>query len=141
MDEDRRKHLEFIQAVIARMAGNSFLLKGWTITLAAALFTLAVKDANRVFAVIALFPAVCFWGLDAYYLRQERLFRRLYDDVRMAGCEGRTEVEPFSLTTADCAKAVPSWWRALGASSVIGIHGPVVIAVFAAITLLSAFDG
>ncbi len=31
--EQKIKHLEFIQAAINRMAGNSFLLKGWTVTL------------------------------------------------------------------------------------------------------------
>jgi hypothetical protein len=36
----KEKHLELIQAVISRMAGNSFLLKGWSVTLAAALLAL-----------------------------------------------------------------------------------------------------
>jgi len=39
MDEDQRKHLELIQAVITRMAGNSFLIRGWSVTLVSALFT------------------------------------------------------------------------------------------------------
>jgi hypothetical protein len=42
------------------MAGNSFLLKGWSVTLAAALVALAAKDADLRFAVIALFPALMF---------------------------------------------------------------------------------
>ena len=28
---DRVKHLELIQAIVTRMAGNSFLIKGWTV--------------------------------------------------------------------------------------------------------------
>ena len=43
---------------------------------------LAVDDINEFFVYLAYFPAVMFWMLDAYFLRQERLFRRLYDDVR-----------------------------------------------------------
>ena len=27
-------------------------------------------------------PVIVFWGLDAYYLLQERLYRSLYDKVR-----------------------------------------------------------
>src|SRR5262245_26241365 len=77
--EDRRKHLEMIQAVITRMAGNSFLIRGWTVTLVAALFALAADKANRSFVVIAYFPSIAFWCLDAYYLAQERRFRALYD--------------------------------------------------------------
>jgi len=37
--DDKRKHVEFIQAAIARMAGNSFVIKGWSLTIAAADFS------------------------------------------------------------------------------------------------------
>lgn len=79
---DKHKHLEFLQGAINRMAGNLFLLKGWTITLIAALFALAAKDTNKVFAVLAYFPLLMFWALDGYFLSQERCFRSLYDHVR-----------------------------------------------------------
>jgi len=64
------------------MAGNSFFLKGWAITLIAALFALSAKDANPKYIFIAYFPVIMFWVLDGYFLSQERLFRDLYDDVR-----------------------------------------------------------
>lgn len=80
--ENKQKHLEFIQAVINRMAGNSFLLKGWAITLVAALFALSAKDADHAYISIAYFPTIVFWILDGYFLSQERLFRSLYDHVR-----------------------------------------------------------
>ena len=34
--EKKIKHLEMIQAVIVRMGNNSFLLKGWSVTLISA---------------------------------------------------------------------------------------------------------
>ena len=80
--ENKRAHLEIIQAVITRMAGNSFLIKGWSVTLVAALFALAAANTNGLFVYLAYFPAFMFWALDAYFLRQERLFRKLYDHVR-----------------------------------------------------------
>ena len=64
------------------MAANSFILKGWSVTLISALAVLSQKDSNSKFWVIALFPAITFWGLDAYFLRQERLFRHMYNSVR-----------------------------------------------------------
>lgn len=79
---DKHKHLEFLQNAINRMAGNLFLLKGWTVTLIAALFALAAKDANAVYAALAYFPLLVFWTLDGYFLSQERCFRSLYDHVR-----------------------------------------------------------
>lgn len=80
-DDFRLKHLEMLQAIITRMASNSFLIKGWAITLASALFALSAKDADRSFAFLAVFPALTFWALDAYYLKLERVFRNRYDDV------------------------------------------------------------
>jgi len=80
--ENKRKHLEMIQAIIERMAGNLFFLKGWAITLIAALFALAAKDANPKYIIVAYFPVLIFWILDGYFLHQERLFRALYDHVR-----------------------------------------------------------
>ncbi len=78
---DKQKHLEFIQSVISRMAGNLFFLKGWTVTLMVALFALAAKDSDPKFALIAYIPIFIFWFLDGFFLSQERLFRDLYKDV------------------------------------------------------------
>lgn len=79
---NKHKHLDFIQAAVNRMAGNLFLLKGWTVTLIAALFALAAKDANQLYVLVAYFPLFIFWILDGYFLSQERKFRSLYDHVR-----------------------------------------------------------
>jgi hypothetical protein len=80
--EKKQKHLEFIQQAVNRMAANLFLLKGWTVTLIAALFALAAKETKDVYFLIAYFPAFMFWILDGYFLSQERRFRSLYDHVR-----------------------------------------------------------
>ena len=79
--EDKRTHLQMIQAVITRLSGNSFLIKGWTVTLVSALFALAVAGTSPFFVYLAYFPAFAFWSLDAYFLRQEKLFRSLYEHV------------------------------------------------------------
>src|SRR5947208_1973405 len=91
------KHLEMIQAVINRMANNSFLLKGWCVTLVAALVALAQKDTRVAFILIAYVPVLVFWILDAYYLWQERLFRKLYDHVR--GINDESQID-FSMNTS-----------------------------------------
>ncbi len=136
MKEDVVKHLELVQGVVTRMAANSFLLKGWTVTLTAALFALAAKDSNATFAVIALLPALSFWGLDAYYLRQERLFRKLYDELRLASDETLRKVEPFSMSTVEFRDHVPGWFSTLWAHSILAIHGVVVLAVVAAVVII-----
>src|SRR5205809_160574 len=100
--ESKLKHLEICQAVISRMAGNCFLLKGWSVTLVAGLFALAAAGANVRFACVAYLPIVIFWYLDAYYLRQEKLFRKIYDSVR-----GLSEGEiNFDMNTARFSESV-----------------------------------
>lgn len=80
--DKKLKHLEFIQNTITRMNTNSFLIKGWAITLVSALFALAAKDANINYVYVTYIGVPIFWGLDGYYLSQERRFRALYDEVR-----------------------------------------------------------
>ena len=80
--DNKIKHLEMIQGIINRMAKNSFALKGWAVTLVAGVFALASKDADKLFCLIAYAPILIFWGLDSYYLLQERLYRALYNKIR-----------------------------------------------------------
>lgn len=80
--EEKIRHLEMVQGVINRMAGNSFFLKGWMVTLVTAFFSLSDKDENTVYFLLVYIPIFIFWLLDAYYLRQERLYRNLYDLIR-----------------------------------------------------------
>ncbi len=117
----KEKHLEFTQGVINRMGQNSFLIKGWTVTLVSALFALAAKDANQKFVVVAYFPTIAFWLLDSYYLYQERLFRKVYDHVRKANSVD------FSLNTKQFDKGFFDWAGAALSKTLIIFYGIVFI--------------
>ena len=78
----KMKHLEFIQGVINRLADNSFRMKGWAVFLVSALIVLLVRENRIDFAWVGFIPVMVFWGLDGYFLWQERLYRDLYDHVR-----------------------------------------------------------
>lgn len=121
--DDKIKHLEFIQTIIARMANNSFLIKGWSVTIAAAFFALAARDSDQIFSVLAIFPIFVFWYLDAYYLRQERLFRQLYNKVRTG-----KDVEPFSLSTGAHAHEIEGAFRTMLRESILLFHCVLLIA-------------
>ena len=102
----KMKHLEMIQGIINRMAGNSFMLKGWSVVLVAALFALAAKDSSVEFIYIAYFPTIALWVLDGFFLRQERLYRKLYDKVRIQ----REDEIDFSMNTSEFDRTVQSWY-------------------------------
>lgn len=85
MSEERRKHLEFVQAVITRQAGNSFLVKGWALTVATAVYGYAASEDRWAVAAVGAAAMLAFWYIDGFYLRQERLYRCLYKGVVAAG--------------------------------------------------------
>jgi len=73
------KEIDLIQACITRMANNSFLLKGWAITIIAVVLALADKAINpAVLSTILLIPLISFWYLDAFFLRTEKMYRKMY---------------------------------------------------------------
>ena len=124
--KDKSKHLEFVQNIITRMAANSFILKGWTITLISILFALAINNSDTQFIILAIFPAFVFWGLDSYYLRQERLFRKLYDYTRKTDLPKN---DSFSLDTRKFSNKVDSWFITLFSSTVMLLHGMIIILI------------
>jgi hypothetical protein len=75
------KRLDHLQGVVQRLAGNSFLIKGWAVTLVSAVLGFALKDATTSpLAYLAIVPILLFWGLDGYYLAVERNVRHLYNE-------------------------------------------------------------
>jgi hypothetical protein len=82
-----------VQGVITRLGNDSFLVKGWAVTVTGVFLGFAVSSKHAALAFVALVPICFFWGLDAYYLRSERLFRMFYERVR----QGSDGVTPFGM--------------------------------------------
>ena len=115
------KHLEFIQEVINRMARNSFIIKGWAVSLVSALAALAANDTNQKFIIIAYFPVITFWFLDGYYLYQERLFRKVYDKNRT------NQNTDYSMNTSEFDNGIIDWFSACISKSIILFYGVIII--------------
>ncbi len=126
------KHLDLIQGVINRMASNSFSLKNWTVVLVSALFALAAKNSNTIFIAIAFLPAAAFWLLDGYFLRQERLYRKLYDYVRKLE---EKDID-FSMNTSDFIPHVDSWFRVCSSKTLVIFYGFIYLTIVTVIFLI-----
>lgn len=76
-NEDNKKNMfkeiDLIQNIINRLAKNSFLIKGWAITL---ISVINIFSENQFLYCILIL--IGFWCLDAYYLYMERRYRELY---------------------------------------------------------------
>ena len=60
--ENKIRHLELIQGVVNRLSSNSFMLKGWAVTLVAGIFVLAGKDTEKLYFLVAYVPVIIFGG-------------------------------------------------------------------------------
>ena len=79
----RVKHLEMVQAVVARMANQGATLKNYCVTLTTAVCGFAITLGRPLVALLAILPVTICALLDAQYLRLERRFRGLFDRVRL----------------------------------------------------------
>jgi hypothetical protein len=126
------KHIDLIQTTITRMAANSFLLKGWAVTLVSAIFALAAKDANRRYIMVAYFPVILFWLLDGYYLSRERLFRALFDQVRASA----TAESDLSMDTTRFEGGKNKWAACVLSKTLLIFYGGVLGAILIVMFLL-----
>ncbi len=117
--EAKLKHLEMIQGIINRMARNSFLLKGWSVTLISALVVLANKDSNQYLIYLAYFPCLVFWSLDGYFLWQERMYRKLYQKVATMSVESID----FDMNATKFKDEIDSWARVCLSITLSLFHG------------------
>jgi hypothetical protein len=126
------KHLEFIQAVITRMATNSFLFKGWAITIAAGLAAFAAVESRTTLLVLALASTVMFWGLDGYYLWLEHCFIELHNkvatkkpaEIDFAMTPDKTDAAKGWMTTCICR---PHLWLFYGTIIFVDVIGIILI--------------
>jgi hypothetical protein len=119
--EDRRKHLELVSGVIARLASASFAAKGWSLTIAGAAFGVAIIRENWYLVALGFVVLIAFAVIDGLYLHNEQKFRDLYDAIT------RNEIAPFAMdlsktvTTRSKNKSYRSW-------SIIFFYCPLLLA-------------
>ncbi|ELY2010903.1 hypothetical protein SL057_001958 [Flavobacterium psychrophilum] len=132
-EEILHKEIDLIQGVINRMANNSFLLKGWIVSLIAVILALTkdtiVASQLSYFNLVLLLPVTVFWYLDAFFLHKERCYRKLYEWV----IENRiTSNEHFySLNYSRFEKKVNNIFQIMFSKTLFPFYGLIVIILIA----------
>ena len=86
-DQDFYKEIDLIQGCINRMAHNSFLVKGWAITIITAVITIVATKQElppyslNVTGIVSFLVVIAFWYLDSFFLYMEKLYREMYQFV------------------------------------------------------------
>lgn len=119
--KEKVSHLEFIQQVINRMGQNSFLIKGWTITLITAIFAIDIKIKNVHFLYFTTIIIVISWLLDSYYLHLEKSYRLLYNDII-----DNKEITPFSMDISEY-KNKTNFLKSLFSRTTFPLYGMITL--------------
>jgi hypothetical protein len=88
MDENKRHHIDLVEAQILRMSENSKQMKTWCFALITGIIGIYVQTCNQNFLWIGIITILLFAWLDAYYLLLERKFRCVYNDIAGLRNEG-----------------------------------------------------
>lgn len=118
------KEIEIIQDIIKRMAFNSFMIKGWAITL----IVVALLLKGTEYQVwIAFIPLLVFWFLDAYFLWQERMYRKLYEWV--IGNRMKTDEHLFDMNAYRFKDTIQSRIRIMFSITLGWFYGSLAILI------------
>lgn len=131
------KEIDLIEGVIERMARNSFMIKGWTLSMTALVSALSSLSLGMT-AALLLIPVVCFWWLDAYYLRLEKAFRKVYEDRIECRSKDDWSTNRYLINCGRYLSQTDSSIRLMWTSSTFPFYGAIVALLV--IMFLSQFD-
>lgn len=130
------KEIDLIQGCINRMAQNSFMIKGWTISLIAVVLALLPETFDcTALSIIGIVATGCFWYLDAFFLRTEKLYRWKYEWVianRIACEENCYDLNPYNrkmwiLNKDGSLKEPPRIVNVMFTKTLIPIYVPLIV--------------
>lgn len=134
--EAKMDYLSKIQEPIARLSTASSVFKGFAATIVTGIAALSFGESSLILLLLSFIPLSAFLALDIYYLRLEKRYRRLYNDVLI----GVHAVDfSISLPTGKEAikKAKASLWRCFISPSIYLFY-PAMFLVLAIVCILKA---
>ena len=83
MSDGKKEYLQMLQEPICRMSTISAIFKGFAATIVAGISAISYSTTNIWVLWLSFLPVFAFAILDIYYLKLERKFRFLFDQVRL----------------------------------------------------------
>ena len=128
MDENKIAYLQMIQEPIGRMSTASAIFKGFAATIVAGIAALSYSEVNTWVLGLSFVPVLLFALLDIYYLKLEKKYRYLYEQVRT----DEHEVDFSMKLTRDNKVAKTRIWDCIKSPS-IWLFYPAMIAILCAV--------
>jgi len=124
MEDGKIEYLQMIQEPICRMSTISAIFKGFAATIVAGIAALTYCEVNVWVLGLSFLPVVVFSFLDIYYLKIEKKYRFLYEQVRT----GAHEVDFSMQLTKNNAAAKSRIWDCIKSPS-IWLFYPIMFAI------------
>lgn len=134
MSEDKRAYLQMLQEPICRMSTISAIFKGFAATIVAGISAISYASTNIWVLGLSFLPVLAFAILDVYYLKSERKFRFLFDQIRL----DKHEIDFSMKLTNDpleIISAKASTWDCIKSPSIYLFY-PLMIAILVVVMIL-----
>lgn len=139
MTEEKRTYLSMIQEPISRLSTASSVFKGFAATIVTGIAALSYSTISTKLLVLSFIPILSFAALDIYYLRLEKQYRGLYNDI----LSGKHEVD-YSISLPkdkeSIKRAKASVWNCILSPS-IWLFYPAMFVVLIIVCILKAKGG
>lgn len=126
--EIMEKEIDLLQSCINRMAQNSFLVKGWMISLVTVVIALLPEKVAvdiRILCIVGFAITICFWYLDSFFLRMETLYRWKYSWViknRQSTLDYTYDLDPHNSQTRIGGLAEPGILKTMFSHTLLPLY-------------------
>lgn len=136
MIDGKKEYLQILQEPICRMSTISAIFKGFAATIVSGISVISYNSTNVWILGLSFLPVLAFAGLDIYYLKLERKFRFLYEQVRL----DKHEID-FSLNLTDdpleIIKAKARTWDCIKSPSIFLFY-PLMITLLVVVIIMKS---
>ena len=134
MPDGKKEYLQMLQEPICRMSTISAIFKGFAATIVAGISAISYETTNVWILALSFLPIFAFAVLDVYYLKLERKFRFLFEQVRL----DKHEVDFSMKLTSDPLEIISAkarTWDCIKSPSIYLFY-PLMLLVLAAVLIL-----
>lgn len=134
MPDGKKEYLQMLQEPICRMSTISAIFKGFAATIVAGISVISYSTTNIWVLGLSFLPVFAFAILDIYYLKLERKFRFLFDQVRL----DKHDIDFSMKLTSDSLEIISArarTWDCIKSPSIYLFY-PLMLLVLAAVLIL-----
>lgn len=134
MPDGKKEYLQMLQEPICRMSTISAIFKGFAATIVAGISAISYPSTNIWILGLSFLPVLVFAVLDIYYLKLERKFRFLFDQVRLDEHEIDFSME-LTNDPVEIIRAKARTWDCIKSPSIYLFY-PLMLLVLVAVLVL-----